>query len=102
MLTGFSRGLGMQQGAEKALAGVAAGMRELEGGHHAQAFGTQRHPIAVPSALGVAVQIEGNGGDASAMHTGLIDVPGVESRIRGDVEREEAQMGYGLDVEGEK
>ncbi len=68
---------------------------------HAQASLTERSAIGVALALGMAMAIEGNGGDAATGHR-LIDVPGIEGSISGDVGRKEAQGGHGADVEKEE
>ena len=50
----------------------------------------------------MAMLIEGNGGDAADGRHRLIDVPGIEGGISGDVGRKEAQRGDGAEVERRK
>ena len=40
-------------------------MGELVGGMHSQSFGTQRNAITITTALGMAMEIEWDGGDPS-------------------------------------
>src|SRR5205085_69567 len=86
-----SRGSGKEQGTAKALTEVAAGVIKLIALDHAQAFGAEGHAIAVALALGMAVLVERDGGNAAPMHNCLVDVPGIKSRISGDMSRKEAQ-----------
>src|SRR5690242_9622571 len=98
VVTGLSRGVGMQQRAEKALASIASGMRELQGRNHGQAAGTQGDALGGATAFGMPMQIEGDGGHASTKDTGLVDIPGIKSGISRDVEGIVAQVSHGLQI----
>src|SRR6266480_6530858 len=102
LVTGLPRGVGKEQGAAKALGAVAVGVRKLGGGMHAKAFDAQRHAVGITTALGMTMLVERNGSDASAMHHGLVGVPGIKGGIGGDVGGKEAQGGDRTDVEGNK
>src|SRR6266566_1828703 len=102
LVAGLPRGVGKEQGAAKALGEVAIGVRKLVGGMHAKAFDAQRHAVGITTALGMTVLVERNGCDATAMHHGLVGVPGVKGGIGSDVGGKEAQCRHGADVEGNK
>src|SRR6266567_1106453 len=102
LVAGLPRGVGKEQGAAKALGEVAIGVRKLVGGMHAKAFDAQRHAVGITTALGMTVLVECNGSDATAMHHGLVGVPGIKGGIGSDVGGKEAQCRHGADVEGNK
>ena len=91
-----------EQGAAKALRTIAIGVVELEGRHHAEAFGAQRHAIDIAPTLGMTVLVERDGGDAVARSGPLIAVPGIEGGIGGQVGGKEAQRGDRAEVERRK
>src|SRR5712691_13306031 len=97
VVAGLTSPLWHEQGTTKALRTVAIGVGELEGGGHVQAFLTERLAIRVALALGMAVGIEGDSGNAAAMGHGLVHVPGVEGPISGDVGGIKAQSSHGTD-----
>ena len=60
------------------------------------------HAVGITTALGMTVLVECNGRDATAMHHGLVGVPGIKGGIGSDVGGKEAQGGDRTDVEGNK
>ena len=102
VVAGLASRLWEEQGAEEALGAIAVGMGELEGGVHAQPFGTQRHPIGSALAGGMAMRIEGNRRDTLLPSSALVDIPGVESGVSRQVVGEVLHVGDGLVIEGQK
>ena len=82
MLATLACGLGEEQGATGALSAVALGMLELIGRLHAQADRTTGHAIGVADKSGMGVLVEGDSSDAATESTGLIRLPGRDSRHR--------------------
>ena len=85
MVTRVSRALWKEQWATEALSAEALGVVELEGGLHAKLFGTAWGAISIALVDGMGVLIEGHGPDALMQSGALVDIPGIESGIGGDV-----------------
>ena len=66
---------------------VPIGVLELKGRMHGQAFGTHGRAIGIAGKCGMSMLIERNGSDAAMQRGALIDVPGIEGSIGGDVGR---------------
>ena len=82
MLATLASGLGEEQGATGALSAVALGMLELIGRLHAQADRTTGHAIGIADKSGMGMLVEGDSSDAAPESTGLIRLPGRDSRHR--------------------
>ena len=74
-------GLRKEQGTAEAEGAIAIGMVELEGGLHAQFFGTDRGPISGPLVERVGMLVEWDGSDAAMEGSTLVDILGVKGRI---------------------
>src|SRR5260370_38885404 len=78
MVTGGSGGLREEQGAEKTVRLIAIGMMELEGGGHAQAFGTHGDAIVISRPIVMSMLVDWHGPDAAMPCGGLVDIPGIK------------------------
>jgi len=75
----------MEERAAELLGAIAVGVVEGIGGTHGQALGAQGRAVGQALGGGMPARVERDGGDAAAVGAGLIDVPGVERGIGGDV-----------------
>jgi hypothetical protein len=102
MVAPVARELRKEQRAAKALGAVAVGVGELVAGMHTQAFVAQRRAIRVVLTFGMAVGVERDGSDAPTQRHHLVDIPGIEGGISGDVDGKAGEGRHGADVEGHK
>src|SRR5579859_595164 len=99
MIAGGSRGFWKEKRTAELLSTVASGVSELEGGMHAQADGTARHPIGITGTRAIGMRVEGNRSD-SVVPSGLfIHIPCIKSSISSQVSRECFKRQNGLLVE---
>ena len=82
-LPGF---FGKEQGTAEALGARAVGMLELKVRRHRQLFRAERSAVGLPFIKRVGVLVEWNGRDAAKQEGSLVDVPGIESGVSGDID----------------
>ncbi len=98
-LPGF---FGKEQGTAEALGARAVGMLELKVRRHRQLFRAERSAVGLPFIKRVGVLVEWNGRDAAKQEGSLVDVPGIESGVSGDIGGRGMQGEHGLIVQAAK
>lgn len=97
-----ARFLWEEQRTLEALGAIAVSVLKPLGGMHGQANGASGSAIRQTSKRRGAVLVERDSSNAATMDHGLVDIPGIERRISGDVSGKKLQGSHGLDVEGDK
>ncbi len=77
---------GKEQGTAEALGAIAVGMLELKVRRHRQLFRAERSAVRLSFIKRVGVLVERDGRDAAMQEGSLVDIPGIESGVSGDID----------------
>ena len=100
MIAGLCGDVRKEQRTAEPLGTVPIGVLERKGRMHGQAFGTHGRAIGIAGKRGMSMLIERNGSDAAMQRGALIDVPGIEGSIGGDVGRIGIEGQHAVAVQG--